>query len=413
MKSFAKPLLPVFCAALALPLQFPLHAQTAAPTLPGGGKPPPEITPRPSVAPTPVPSLAAPPRPAPTISPTPRATPSPADSAAAEPRASVDALPPADVQEALRLLKENFVRPGAFTEPEMARATLQGLIERIAPGASLVAPASQKAEPSPFYSEIAGQRAGYLRLGDLSKENVAELDAALGNLREKSIKSAILDLRATPASSDFELAADVAKRFCAKGKPLFVLKKSNAEGEPGRLFTSNADPAFRGLLVVLVDDSDAGAAEVIAAVLRAQAGALIVGEKTVGRAFEFAELPLPSGATLRVAVAEVTLPDGAPLAQGGVKPDIEVKMPDAMKSELFRVAREKGIAATLAEPDRIRMNEAALVAGRNPEIDAIQAAQQRGKSGEKPKPPLLDTQLERAMDLITSISVFEAKRAGK
>lgn len=388
-------------AILSLAHACPLRAQN--------GTPPPEITPRPSASPAASATPANSSQPIPNPVPSPRP---PVVSAAAEPRASVDALAPADVQEALRLLKENAIEPGAFTEPELARATLQGLLERTAPRASLVPAAPQNAEPSPFYSEVLDDRTGYLRIGELSKNSIGELDAALGNLREKAIRSAILDLRAMPMNSDFQLAAEVAKRFCTKGKPLFVLKKNSAVKQPEQMFTSNIDPAFRDLLVVLVDGSDAGAAEVIAAVLRTQTGALIVGEKTAGRAFEFTDLPLRGGATLRVAVAEAALPDGSAIARDGVKPDIVAEMSEATRREVLRVARENGVAAVVTENERSRMNEAALVAGRNPEIDALQAAQQRGKNPEKPK-AALDTQLERALDLITSISVFETKRAAK
>ena len=60
----------------------------------------------------------------------------------------------------------------------------------------------------------------------------------------------------------------------------------------------------------------------------------------------------------------------------------------------------------LVEPERPRFNEAALVAGTNPEIDAMQAAQRL--KGDKPKPVLRDQTLLRVMDLITSLGVLAA-----
>jgi len=331
----------------------------------------------------------------------------------------VDALQPADVQEAISVLKSHYVKPDALSDAELARATLLGVLERIGPGASLIPAAagvSSATEPSPFYVEILDGRVGYLRLGDLSRNNLGELDAALRQqLKDAGIKTAILDLRATPASSDFELAAEVIKRFCAKGKPLFTLKKAAGKGD--RMFTSNMDPAFQGLLIVLLDESTSGAPEAIASVLRAQAGALLVGEKTTGQAFEFSDVPLrgnSNGVVLRVAVAEVALPDGGSMPREGVKPDIAVEMPDAMEREVMRLSREKGVAATVAETERAHMNEAALVAGKNPELDALQAAQRlRAAGAERPKPPAIDVQLQRALDLVTTVSLFETKRAQK
>jgi hypothetical protein len=58
------------------------------------------------------------------------------------------------------------------------------------------------------------------------------------------------------------------------------------------------------------------------------------------------------------------------------------------------------------ETDRPHLNEAALLAGTNPEIDAAQAAQQRrGQNGDPPA--LHDAALQRAVDVVTSIAVYE------
>ena len=393
-----------------------------APTLPSGEKPPPEITPPPQ------PSATMSPKnfPSPSVSPAASATPANARDSAqrqsfrsneSQPRAAIDALPPDDVQEALQLLKNNYVRPDTLSDNDLARATLQGVIERLGTSAALISANSQNAKPSPFYSEIFNETTGYLRLGALTKNTIGELDEALKNFKEKPVKSIVLDLRATTDGSEFETAADVLKRFCAKGKVLFSLKKSGEK--PERIFTSNTDPIFSGgLLVVLVDESTSGAAEVIAAVLRAQASALVVGEKTSAHAFEFSDMPLHgSGVVLRVAVAEVALPDkdgktGSAVLREGLQPDIAIAMPPETKREVMQLSREKGIAAVVNETERQRLNEAALVAGRNPEIDELEAAQ-RNRSAEKTKSQLIDTQLQRALDLITTVSIFENKRGQK
>ncbi len=96
------------------------------------------------------------------------------------------------------------------------------------------------------------------------------------------------------------------RRFVAKGKPLFTLRKPSINQE--RLLTSNGDPAFNGLTVLLVDGDTAGAAETIAAVVRYYNRALVVGENTPGQGVEYADLGLGGGAILRVAVSQVLLP---------------------------------------------------------------------------------------------------------
>ncbi len=323
-------------------------------------------------------------------------------------RETVDSLSAEDLKDFLRVLRENYIKPDALSDAELSRATIQGMIERLGPGASLrPAPQSGASEASPFKSEIIGGAAGYLRVGSLNAENLAALDVALQEFAAKKIGAAILDLRATPAGSEFAQAAEVCKRFCPKGKVLFTVKKPTVREE--QILTSKEDPKFTRLLVALVDGDTAGAAEIIAAVLRTHAKAMVIGQRTRGEAVEFAEVPLPSGKLLRVAVAEAALPDSAPVFPGGVKPDIGVEVPQETTATVLKQELENGVTGLVEETERQKMNEAALVARRNPEIDEVQAAQSR--NGERPKAPLRDVVLQRALDFITTIALYEKKPA--
>lgn len=383
------------CLALLALTSTALFAQSPAPTLPNGALPPPEKTPTPAAA-TPSPSATPKPSPKPTATATPTATPS--AHAASNP---IDLLSPDDVKQAVTLLKEHYVQSDRLTDTGLGRATLQGLLERLGSGVALVDAPDPNEAASPFRSEILGDSVGYVRLGDLTKSNLEELSAALKKIAEKPVKSVILDLRATALSSDYDLAAEVAKSFGAKGRLLFTQKKSSSG--PEQIFTANVDPAFQGLLIVLVDDATAGAGEVLAAALRSQAQALVVGEKTAGRAVAFSDLRLSGGKILRVATAEISVPD-VTIYPGGVQPDIVIAQPEVR--EILQAELSAGVLPLLHETPRIRMNEAALVAGTNPELDALEAAQQQKTP---PKTPPHDAQLERAMDLITTISLYEKK----
>ena len=325
-------------------------------------------------------------------------------------RSAVDSLTEAELDQVISLLKENYIDPEALAEDDLKRATVQGLIDRIAPGARIVeAPVPGSSQASPFRAEILDARIGYARLGATVPGNVAELDAALANFTEKKLGALVLDLRATPPSAEFEQTAEVCRRFCPKGKVLFSVKKPNIKQE--QILTSKDDPKYRGVMVVLVDRDTAGNAEIIASVLRTQVRAMVIGQQTKGEAVEFAELPLAGGKLLRVAVAEVGLPDNVAVFPGGVKPDLVVEVSQETTNEVLKRELEKGVAELVFETERPRMNEAALVAGTNPELDALQALQKA--RGERPKPPLRDTVLQRAVDFITTIAIYEKKPAAK
>jgi C-terminal processing protease CtpA/Prc len=119
-------------------------------------------------------------------------------------------------------------------------------------------------------------------------------------------------------------------------------------------------------------------------------------------------LKLPSGKVLRVAVGEAILPEGHPLFPGGLKPDLPVEMAPADKREVFQTSREKGMTPFVAENSRPHLNEAALISGKNPELEAMEAAQRRKTTGPE-KSGVHDAVLQRALDLVTSIEIFQKK----
>jgi len=86
---------------------------------------------------------------------------------------------------------------------------------------------------------------------------------------------------------------------------------------------------------------------------------------------------------------------------------VEVSARD--EAEVLKLGLEKGVGGLVFETERERLNEAALVAGTNPEIDAEEAAQRDGSGNEDAKAPLYDTVLQRAVDLVTTIRIFGGK----
>jgi Peptidase family S41 len=320
----------------------------------------------------------------------------------------VNSLGPADLQAVITLLKSNFTDPDAITDTELNRATVEGLLVRLPRGVMLL-PGKENpsaAAPSVFYSEIIAGHIGYVRVGSLNSANLQALDKSLNAFAGKKVNALIVDLRASQAADDLALAPEFAKRFCPKGKTILTLRKPGARQD--RVFSSDRDPAFRGLVMALADGDTAGAAEAIAAALRFYDKALVIGQATAGRAAEYSDLPLPNGKILRLAVAEMISPEGRSLFPEGVKPDLPVEMALADKRQIFQVSGEKGMIPFIYEAGRAHMNEAALLAGTNPEVEAAEAAQQRrGRAPEKPPPH--DPVLQRALDVITSLEVYQKR----
>jgi hypothetical protein len=353
------------------------------------------------------PARSAAPAPASSPAAAPAATTSPSPSPTPTTDAIIDAMGAADLQQAIQLLKTNYINAEALNEAELDRAMLHGVMERLGPGAMIFAERAPQPNEStnPFFGEIIEGHIAYLRFGALTTANLQALDANLQSSRAKKPDAAVIDLRASPATNDFAIAAEFAKRFAPKGKPLFSLRKANAKQE--RQFTADRDAAYEGLLILLTDAETSGPAEAIAGVLRLHRKALIIGQPTAGQAVEYSDLPLNSGRILRVAVAEALLPEARAIFPAGLKPDLPVEMPIADKRLIFQQSMEKGMSPFIFEAERPHLNEAALLAGRNPEIEAMESAQRRRSAGEKALPR--DPVLQRAVDVITSLAIYQQR----
>jgi len=96
------------------------------------------------------------------------------------------------------------------------------------------------------------------------------------------------------------------------------------------LYLSGATPpsrfgtTWKGRVVVLMDDSTAGPAEILAAALRDRAQAKTVGETTVGMAIIQRGIPTEEGGTLFMTVGRYVSPSGQTLGGKGLPPDERV-----------------------------------------------------------------------------------------
>lgn len=310
----------------------------------------------------------------------------------------IQALDDAEVARALELLKTRHIRGSGLDERAMSRATLRGLLEEWRNGAELQDAAPAAPEDAAFRSETFEGGVGYVRLGSIKSEHIAQLDAALRAFTAAKVEGVVLDLRATPESQDFKLAAQAASRFVPAGTKLWSL--APAGGGTAGEFTSEGERLFDGTVVVVADGQTSGAPEALVAALRHHARALVVGSTTAGRAAEFAVVPLGESEQLRLAVAEVKVPGLPPLYPDGLAPDIEVRQDGEERDKILAASLEKGAAPFVFERERARLNEAALVARTNPEIAA---------AGEPSATDSFDRPLQRAVDLVTAISLFQAQ----
>jgi C-terminal processing protease CtpA/Prc len=315
-------------------------------------------------------------------------------------------LDQAGLQQVIEQLRSNYVDPNALTNQEINQAAVEGLLSRLGPGAMLQTKAQveQPMPDRPFKSEFIQSQFGYVRLGSFTQNDLPQLDETLSNFHARGIVGLILDLRTMPPESDFQLAADILERFVPKGKVLFNLVER--KGGEQHAFVSSADPLFSGPLAVLVSQENAGTAEAVAGVLRDHLHALVIGQKTSGRAVEYAHYAIGDKLVLTVAIKELAIPGAPAIFPDGLVPDIAVAFPKQQQDAVLSLADQNGISRYIFDEERPHTNEAALVAGKNPDLDAYEADHASGKPKQQ---HVKDLVLQRAIDFLTAIGIFRAK----
>ena len=148
-----------------------------------------------------------------------------------------------------------------------------------------------------------------------------------------------------------------------------------------------------------------------AAALRARAGATVLGSPTKGEAADFELVPLQNGRFLRLPARIAVLPESPGLFSKGLLPDVPCIVPQEAGDAALRQAASDGrVAPLLTETERPRLNEAALVAGRNPEMELWIQTQLQKKQGAPPPPaPVRDEALRLAVDFLTALEALDAR----
>jgi carboxyl-terminal processing protease len=101
-------------------------------------------------------------------------------------------------------------------------------------------------------------------------------------------------------------------------------------------------------LAVLIDRGTASAAEILAAALADNAGAVLVGGRSFGKGVFQQEIGLSNGGALKLTVGEYFTPEGVNLADNGIRPDLRARdVPGTAPDE----ALERALSA-LATPQK-------------------------------------------------------------
>jgi carboxyl-terminal processing protease len=222
---------------------------------------------------------------------------------------------------------------------------------------------------------------GYIKITQFQETTAHDLANALKTLKEKGMKSLILDLRNNPGGL-LNIAVDVTEQFLPP-KYLVVSIKGKS-GERMDYYTEGLKPTYTDLpMIVIVNQGSASASEIVAGALQDWERSLILGIQTFGKGSVQSLIPLSDGSALKLTTAKYYTPKGRSIHAVGINPDIVVKL-ETKNGREVPVIREKDLEQHL-KGEKVEPKETAPQ-----EVD------------EKD-----DNQLQRAIDILKSWKIIE------
>jgi carboxyl-terminal processing protease len=156
-----------------------------------------------------------------------------------------------------------------------------------------------------------------IRFADTSPEEVRK---SYQKLREEGVQALILDLRDNGGGL-LESTVSIARLFLEKG---LIFTEVDARGEAESFQANGPGPASDMPLAVLINGNTASAAEVLAASLKENGRAVLIGNRTFGKGTVQAVVELSDGSSLHITTARWLTPTGQVLDRVGLDPDYAV-----------------------------------------------------------------------------------------
>ena len=163
----------------------------------------------------------------------------------------------------------------------------------------------------------------YVRVSTFAEPTGQQLRQHLKTLLESNPSGIVLDLRGNPGGR-LAAAVEVTSQFLREGVVLY--QQRDAQGAEQRPYRASGNPVAPDTpLVVLVDHGSASASEIVAAALRDNNRAILIGERTFGKGTVQELHNLSDDSQIRVTIGQWVTPAGRVIQGEGVMPDVAVE----------------------------------------------------------------------------------------
>ena len=187
-------------------------------------------------------------------------------------------------------------------------------------------------------------KVGYIKMVEFTGHVTEDFGKAMADLKGKGMETLVLDLRYNPGGL-LSAAVDISKLFMNNNKMIVFTKGRKPENY--QEFRANGGAPYETLpLVILMNRYSASASEIVAGAMQDNKRAVIVGERSFGKASVQSMIPLSDKSALRLTIAKYYTPSGKSIQHdaknetGGIYPDIAVKVTLEAEKKLLQQGDE-------------------------------------------------------------------------
>ncbi|MFQ5618620.1 MAG: S41 family peptidase [Rhodospirillales bacterium] len=253
---------------------------------------------------------------------------------------------------------------------------------------------------------------GYLRVTSFNEQAEKGVKKVMAKFHKEigdEMQGVVLDLRNNPGGL-LDQAVAIADAFLDKGE---IVSTRSRRPEDTQRFNARPGDLTDGLpLVVLINGGSASASEIVAGALQDHHRALVLGTKSFGKGSVQTIIPLSGHGAMRLTTARYYTPSGRSIQAVGIEPDIVVEQARIEKVTEPGRRREADLRGALengnAPADKSDQKKPEGTGKAKPD-----GADAGGAEKEAKKPPAVDYQLGRALDLLRGLSLFGERIAVK
>ncbi|CAH0225904.1 S41 family peptidase [Peribacillus simplex] len=210
------------------------------------------------------------------------------------------------------------------------------------------------------YAEMLDDGVAKIQVTSFSEHTVQELKTALEEMSKKDMKGLVLDLRGNPGGL-LDQAIEMASLFIPNGEVVLQVEGRSGKKE---VYKSENDGELKIPVVVLIDDGSASASEIVAAAVSESADIPLIGVKSFGKGTVQTAEDFEDGSNFKYTAAKWLTPEGNWIHKKGIKPDINVKLPDY--ASLPYISPDKELKASDSSSEVKAAEEMLKEAGHDP-----------------------------------------------